>query len=182
MEWAKVAERYKASREVFGMKTAVCEMCLRSGILCTSCNEKLKSGQITEAEVKVAETLLKLSSERRQLKDVSIRKVIDSGDVVVIVCGRGDAAKVIGASGQNAKRLEKELSRKVMVVEEAQDMKEFVRNLLRPVHVVSTSALYKNGMEIIKVTTGDRRGQKISSSDFSKIMKAVYGMDAEIAG
>jgi transcription antitermination factor NusA-like protein len=164
------------------MKTAVCEMCLKSGILCTSCNEKLRSGEISEAEVKVAESLLKLSGERRQLKDVSIRKVIDSGDVLVIVCGKGDAAKVIGASGQNAKRLEKELSRKVMVVEEAGDMKEFVRNILRPVHVIAISALYKQGAEIIKVSTGDRRGQKISSSDFSRIMKAVYGKDAEISG
>jgi transcription antitermination factor NusA-like protein len=164
------------------MKTAVCEMCLKSGILCTSCTEKVRSGQITEAEVRVAEILLRLSGERKQLRDVSIKKVIDSHGMVVVVCGLGDAAKVIGASGQNAKRLEKELSKRVMIVEEAADMKEFVRNILRPVPVLSISALYKQGEEIIKVATGDRRSQKISSSDFSRIMKAVYGREAEISG
>jgi transcription antitermination factor NusA-like protein len=157
-------------------------MCLKSGILCTSCNDKLKSGKITEAEVRVAEILLRLSGERKQLRDVSVKKVIESGGMVVIICGQGDAAKVIGASGQNAKRLEKELSKRVMVVEEAGDMKEFVRNVLKPVQVLSISALYKQGMEIIKVATGDRRAQKISSSDFSRIMKAIYGKDAEISG
>lgn len=164
------------------MKTSVCQICLKSGILCRSCGEKLRSGQISESEVKVAEVLLQLSEEKKQLREVEIRKVVESGDMAVIICGAGDAAKVIGASGQIARRLEKELGKRVMVVEEAPDMKDFVRNMLKPMRIESISTVYKHGREVVKVRAPDGRGQRLSSSDFSRIMSAVYGKEAEITG
>jgi transcription antitermination factor NusA-like protein len=164
------------------MKTSVCQICIKSGILCRSCSDKLASGEISPSEVKVAEVLLKMSEEKRQLREVGIKKVIDSGDMTLIICGTGDAAKIIGASGQIVRKLERELHKRVMVIEEASDMKGFVRDILKPMRIESINTVYKNGREVVKVRAPDGRGQRISSSDFSRIMSAVYGKEAEITG
>ena len=58
---------------------------------------------------------------------------------------------------------------------------EFVQNVLSPLQVVSVNTLYKNGKEALKVVTRGK-GQRISARDFSDIMEAMYGKEAEIAG
>jgi transcription antitermination factor NusA-like protein len=164
------------------MKLPVCEICLKSGLLCRSCNEKLKNGTVSEAEVKVAGMLLHLSEGKKQLRDVTLVRVAESDLMTVIVCGKGDAAKFIGASGHTVKRLEKGLGRRVMIVEEAGDVKDFIANLIKPVPVVSINTLYKNGKEALKVVTAKGRRPRISSRDFSSIVRILYGRDAEFGG
>ncbi len=163
------------------MKAPVCEICLKSGLLCRSCDDKVKTGKVSHTEVKVSELLLKLSEERKSIKDVTIKKVSETDEMAVIICGKSDAPKIIGASGQNVKKLEKELGKRVKVVEEARDINEFVQSVLSPLQVVSVNTLYKNGKEALKIVTRGK-GQRISARDFSDIMKAMYGKEAEIAG
>ncbi len=163
------------------MKTPVCEICLKSGILCRSCEDKVKGGSVSETEVKVAGLLLKLSEEKKIPKDVSLKRVLESPKMVVIVCGKGDTAKFIGAGGHTVKRLEKEISKRIMIVEESSDMKEFISNLVKPARVVSTSTVYKDGEEVMKVVVS-KGGQRISSDDFNSLMNILYGKSAEIAG
>jgi transcription antitermination factor NusA-like protein len=172
--------KYKYLCGGFGMKSSVCGVCLKSGLLCKSCGEKVKNGEISEAEVKTAGILFRLSEKRKPLKDITIVKVAESPEMVVIVCGKGDAAKIIGASGKTVKILEKELENRVMIAEESGDMNDFIHNLLNPVPVVSISTLYRQGREIVKVVTGRFGGPRISSKDFGRAMKALYGKEAEL--
>ncbi len=162
------------------MKTPVCEMCLKSGILCRSCEEKVKRGEVSETVVKVSSFLLRLSGEKKQLKDVTIVDVVESPDMAVIICGKGDAPNVIGAGGQNARKLEKELGKSVKVVEEASDIKDFASGLLTPLRIVSVNTIYKDGEEIYRVTASHGR-PRISPQNFSSIIKLVYGKNAEFS-
>jgi transcription antitermination factor NusA-like protein len=163
------------------MKAPVCEICLKSGILCRSCDERMKKGEVSGMEVKIAGALLKLSRKRKALRDIEMVRAAESPGAVVVVCGKGDAAKIIGASGQTVKGLEKETGKRILIAEDADDMNGFVQNLISPLKLVSINTLYKDGRELLKVVTKGK-GQRISSRDFSAIMKAVHGMEAEMAG
>jgi transcription antitermination factor NusA-like protein len=163
------------------MKAPVCEICLRSGLLCRSCDEKVKNGIVSETEVKVAGLLLKMSEDKKPLREVTLVRVAESDNMVVIVCGRGDAARFIGSGGQTVRRLEKELGHRVMIAEEAGDIKEFITNLVKPVPVLSINTLYKNGEEALRVVTGKGRGSRISPRDFSDIVRVLYGRGAELS-
>ncbi len=161
------------------MKTPVCEICLKSGILCRSCDEKLRSGKVSPAEIKVAGLLLGLSEKKKSLKEVTLVKVAESPGMAVLVCGKGDAAKFIGAGGVTVKSLEKELGKRVMVVEEAEDLNEFISGLMKPARVASINTLYKNGEEVLRAVTGKGKPPRISQKDFSEIIKLLYGKEAE---
>jgi transcription antitermination factor NusA-like protein len=73
-----------------------CKTCVNSGFLCTSCQDKLDAGTITEFELDLAKDLLKLEEEEKYgfLKDISFYKAIDFEDVVILVVGKKDKLKI----------------------------------------------------------------------------------------
>ncbi|MHA2399018.1 MAG: hypothetical protein ACXADU_09035 [Promethearchaeota archaeon] len=71
--------------------------CINSGFLCTNCQARLDSGEITEFEIDLAKDLLSLEEENEKfafLKDISFYKAIDFEDVVILVVGRKDKLKI----------------------------------------------------------------------------------------
>jgi hypothetical protein len=67
--------------------------CINSGFLCTNCQARLDTGEISEFEIDLAKDLLNLEEENEKfafLKDISFYKAIDFEDVVILVVGRKD--------------------------------------------------------------------------------------------
>ena len=66
--------------------------------MCSSCQEKLDSGELTEFEIDLAKELVQLEEEEPEkfgfLKDVSFYKAIDYEDVVILVVGKKDKIKL----------------------------------------------------------------------------------------
>ena len=75
-----------------------CKTCVSSEFLCSSCQDKLDSGELTEFEIDLAKELVQLEEEEPEkfgfLKDVSFYKAIDYEDVVIIVVGKKDKIKL----------------------------------------------------------------------------------------
>ena len=71
--------------------------CIKSGFLCTNCQARLDTGEITEFEIDLAKDLLQLEEEEEQfsfLRNISFYKAIDYEDVVIIVVGKKDKLKI----------------------------------------------------------------------------------------
>jgi hypothetical protein len=73
-----------------------CKTCVNSEFLCTSCQEKLDTGVLTQFELDLAKDLLILEEEENFgfLKDISFYKAIDFEDVVIFVVGKKDKIKI----------------------------------------------------------------------------------------
>ena len=73
-----------------------CKTCVSSGFLCSSCQEKLDTGALTQFELDLAKDLLILEEEDRFnfLKNISFYKAIDFEDVVIFVIGKKDKLKI----------------------------------------------------------------------------------------
>jgi len=85
------------------MKAPICNVCLKSDVLCSGCQEKLDEGEITELDIKISRILHELSNEYGSLRDSEIIKAIDTENVIVIVTAKGDGAKVVGKGGEIVK-------------------------------------------------------------------------------
>ncbi|MHA2005964.1 MAG: hypothetical protein ACXABO_00520 [Promethearchaeota archaeon] len=71
--------------------------CINSGFLCTNCQARLDTGEISEFEIDLAKTLIGLEEEDEDfafLKDISFYKAIDYEDVVILVIGRNDKLRM----------------------------------------------------------------------------------------
>jgi len=73
-----------------------CKTCVNSGFLCTSCQEKLDTGVLSQFELDLAKDLLVLEEEEKFgfLKNISFFKAIDFEDVVIFVVGKKDKIKI----------------------------------------------------------------------------------------
>ena len=76
------------------MDLPICDVCLQSGILCKGCENKLKTGEISQMELDIAKILYNLGDGQ-----ISFKKAIDMGNVVIIITNKDQVGKVIGKGG-----------------------------------------------------------------------------------
>jgi len=163
------------------MQTPICEVCLKSDILCSACQEKLSTGKISKADVEIARYLYNLSDKMRSIRDVKILKIIDCGTLIIIT-GRGDAAKLVGRDGVVVKKIAKEFKKSIRILEEAPSFKDFVEELISPASINGINMLFRENEEVyrIRVPATQKNQVIITPESFSKIISNFYNLKVEI--
>jgi len=70
-------------------------------------------------------------------KSIAIDCIVDDGfDRIIYVVKKGDMGLAIGKNGDNIRRMQKVLGKRIEMVEEGGSFDEFVRNILRPIAVL----------------------------------------------
>ncbi len=163
------------------MRTPLCDKCLTSKKLCDTCYSKLKSNELTEKEISVLRFIHNLSSKTRSLRDIEIVKVIDRG-VLLIITGRGDAARLVGKGGAVVKLIAKKFKKSIRILEEATNLKEFVEELVTPAKVNGINTLYRDNEEIFRVRVPEiqRNHLLLSQEDFSSVVSNFYDRKVEL--
>ena len=122
-----------------------------------------------------------MSDRIKTLSDVKIVKVIDAG-LMVIVAGKGDGARLVGKSGVVVKDLAKKFGKSIRVLEEADDFKGFVENLISPVTVSGVNTLFSSGEEIKRVRIPENQKNRLNMTPetFSNVISDVFNKKAEL--
>ncbi len=162
------------------MKAPICDICLRSSILCSACQEKLNRGEITESDVNVSRVVFKLSERFRTLRDVTIKKAIETKNNIVIIPEKGDSAKIIGRGGSIVRELSKNLNKNVRVIEETNDKRDFIEKMVFPAKVSAINILYTENGEKLKIVVSNIKKLPISEENLREVVKKIFGQDIEI--
>jgi len=147
------------------MRTPICEICLKSGILCPGCQEKLTEGKITQLDVDISILLYNIVNQYNIPKDFQFVKAHDIDDIVILVVGRNDVGNVVGRGGKILKIVQKELHKKIRVVQDTQDVREIAEDLLYPARIV--------GVNIIYLPEGETKRIRISPEDANRLPMTV---------
>lgn len=141
------------------MELPICDVCLKSGILCQGCEKKLKSGEITPVELDIAIILYKLGDGK-----IGFKKTIDMGELLVIVTDKDQVGKLIGKGGKIVRAISKEIGKKVRVVGEDSDLKSVAKDLLAPARISGINIVYgKDGREKYKIRVKKEDARRIPS-------------------
>ncbi len=162
------------------MKAPICGICLNSGILCSSCQGRLDSGEITEREIEVSRSIMKLSSRIKILREAEIRKVVETENALVLIAAEGTADKLVGKGGIAVRWMTEEFGKRVKVVEESRDFRAFVQELLFPVPVLTVNVLHTPRGETLRVVIPRGKKPSISPREIGKIAETVFGKSVEI--
>lgn len=76
------------------MKIPLCNFCIKSNILCQKCEEKVKTGKVSDLDIRIAKLLLEIENKYQTLQNVSFYNAYDINDFLVIVLGKGDLDKI----------------------------------------------------------------------------------------
>ena len=145
------------------MKMGLCSFCLKSGILCQKCLAKLKSGEVSELDLKIARVLLSLEEKYPSLQNVYFHKALDADRTLAIVVGPGDVPRLLGFGGKIVKALGEETGKNIRVLEYGVDDRKFLEDLFAPMNIMTINTIWlPDGSTETRVILKRRRGMHSS--------------------
>ncbi len=162
------------------MKTPICEICLKSGILCPACTDNVEKGLVKQENIASLRKMKELSARIRPLHGIEIKRLIDTGEIMVVVCGRDDVKRMVGRGGTIIKNLTRAVGKKVRVIEDSDDPKTFLEMLVFPFPVLSVGTVYKKCGEAIRMRIPREGRLPIPERSISEIFMQVFGQEVEV--
>jgi transcription antitermination factor NusA-like protein len=144
------------------MKTELCSFCLKSGILCQKCSAKVKTGEISNLDLKIARLLLSLEEKYPFLQNVCFYKAVDSEKTLAIIVGHGDVPKLLGFSSKIIKAIGDETGKNVKVLEYGVDDRKFLEDLFVPFSILTINTIWlPDGTTETRVILKRKRGAQL---------------------
>ncbi len=144
------------------MRTELCSFCLKSGILCQKCSAKVKSGEITELDLKIARLLLSLEGKYPSLQNVNFYKAVGVGKTLAVIVGHGDVPRLLGYGGKIIKAIGEETRKSVRVLEYGVDDRKFLEDLFMPLNILTINTIWlPDGTTETRVILKRKRGSQL---------------------
>ena len=160
------------------MKTPICSFDAKSGVLCRTCEAKLKSGSITQDDIYAAKKLISLADRSQEINKFTLIRGTKVNDDFVLVL-RGHDVSVLRGNQELANRIEKEMGQKVWFVETEASDRRFIESLFHPVKVLSVNFFWlPEANKLTKVIVADdTKNVQFNLEKVQKIAKAVRGIE-----
>jgi transcription antitermination factor NusA-like protein len=144
------------------MKTELCSFCLKSGMLCQKCSAKVKAGEISAVDLKIARLLLSLEEKYPTLQNVCFYKAVDAEKTLAIIVGHGDVPRLLGYSGKIVKAISDETGKNVKVLEYGVDDRKFLEDLFIPFSILTINTIWiPDGTTETRVILKRKRGAQL---------------------
>ena len=160
------------------MKTPICSFDAKSGVLCSKCEAKMKSGIITQDDVEAAKKLISLADHNQQVnKFTLVRGTRVHGDFVLVF--RGSDVSILRGNEQLASKIEKQIGQKVWFVETEASDRRFIESLFHPLKVLSVNFFWLPGANKLTkaVISDDARNTPVDIDKVQKIAKAIRNIE-----
>jgi len=123
--------------------------------------ERVKSGEISELDLKVARLLLSLEENYPSLQNVHFHKAVDVDNTLAVVVGRGDVPRLLGYGGKIIKALRDNVGKTIRVLEYGADDRKFLEDLFAPLSIVTINTIWlPDGTTETRVILRKRRGRQ----------------------
>lgn len=144
------------------MKTELCSFCLKSGILCQKCSGKVKAGEISELDLRIARLLLSLEGKYPSLQNVCFYKTFEVEKTLAILVGHGDVPRLLGYGGKIIKALSEESGKSVRILEYGVDDRKFLEDLFIPFSILTINTIWlPDGTTETRVILKRKRGAQL---------------------
>jgi transcription antitermination factor NusA-like protein len=165
------------------MKTELCSFCLKSGILCQKCSAKVKAGEISDLDLRIARLLLNLEEKYPTLQNVCFYKAVDVEKTLAIIVGHGDVPRMLGYGGKIIKALSDETNKNVRILEYGVDDRKFLEDLFIPFSILTINTIWlPDGTTETRVILKRKRGQQLpfDLAALKEIAKSVRKMSIRV--
>ncbi len=144
------------------MKTELCSFCLKSGMLCQRCAAKVKAGDISDLDLRVARLLLSLEEKYPSLQNVCFYRAVDANKTLAVLVGRGDMPRILGYGGKIIKAISDETGKSVRVLEHGVDDRKFLEDLFIPLSILTINKIWlPDGTTETRVILRRKRGGQL---------------------
>lgn len=163
------------------MKYPLDKICVKSGVLCPSCQRKVESGLVSEDDIGVMKSLMDVEEELKFLgrKGEYVRSIRGPDSTIIVL--RGDFE--ISELQELEKALSDKLDTRVKVVVETGDAKKLVEQIIAPASLLGLNKVWlPTGVEIVNVRVPKRDmrflGKRVG--EYESILSKMLGVETHI--
>ena len=133
--------------------------------------------------VKLDSEVLGLSSICEKITKARVKDCFRDEEVLFVVVAKGQMGKAIGKGGSNIKKLQREIGKKIKIVEYDDKVEKFVKNVIYP--VVAEQILLEEGVVIIRDSSRKTKSLLIgrNGSNLQRVKRAVqrfFAVDVKV--
>ena len=103
---------------------------------------KVKSGEISELDLKIARLLLSLEEKYPPLQSVYFHEALDVDNTLAVIVGQGDVPRLLGYGGKIIKALGEKTGKAVRVLEYGVNERKFLEDLFAPLSIVAINTIW----------------------------------------
>ena len=161
------------------MKTPICSFDAKTGTLCSKCEDKLRSGHLTQADVECAVKLVKIAERDQEINKFTMINAYHVNGDIVLVLQRSDLS-ALRSNVELSRKIEQQFENKVWFVEAEATDKRFLENLFFPARILTINLIWlPDGSKLTKVIVAAKDGQVsgINVEQIQKITKTVRNIE-----
>src|ERR671932_1389443 len=133
------------------MKIPICTFDAKTAILCTKCETKLRSGQLTDIDIEGAIKITKLAERNQDVNKFTMTSASKVDEDFIITLSGPDIS-TIRSNSTLSKKFEDEFQSKVWFIEAETNDKRFIENLFFPIRVLAVNLIWlPDGSKLTKV-------------------------------
>jgi transcription antitermination factor NusA-like protein len=160
----------------------VCHFCLKSGILCSKCQSKLRQGEISQTDLEIGRLLLSLESSHPLLQEINFHKAVETDGVLALIVGKGDVARLLSTGGKILRTIGEKTGKNIKVLETGVEDRKFLEDLFAPVSIITINTIWlPDGSQETRVILR-RRGRRppFDIGAIKQIAQKVRGMTLRV--
>jgi len=165
------------------VKTILDAFCVKSGILCRRCEEKLEKGQVTELDLKVIQKMVELEKENPVLEDVTYHRAVEADDMMAILVDKRDLPRLLGGGAKIVRDLGETFGKRIKLISYGGDAREFLEDLFSPLSILTINTVWipDGSTETKVILTGrEPRRMPVDLGNVRKIAQDLKGMTLRI--
>jgi transcription antitermination factor NusA-like protein len=131
-------------------------------MLCQKCSAKVKAGEITDLDLRIARLLINIEEKYPSLQNVCFYKALEVEKTLAIMVGHGDVPRLLGYGGKIIKALSDESGKNVRILEHGVDDRKFLEDLFIPFSILTINTIWlPDGTTETRVILKRKRGSQL---------------------
>ena len=141
------------------MKTPICSFDAKTGILCSKCESKLKSGHLTEGDVEASIKLTKLAEKNNTIDKLTLTGAYNLDEGLILVLPTRDIS-IIRSDENIMNKIKEEFKENIWIIETGASEKRFIENLVYPVKIDSINLVWlPDGNKLTKIVISEKKNK-----------------------
>ena len=165
------------------VKTVLDNFCVKSGVFCPKCEEKISKGHVTELDLNIIKILCELEKEYPTLQDISFTTAVEAENVLAILVDKRDVGKILSQGGKIMRAINDRTGKTVRILSSGADDRQFIEDLLSPFSILTINTIWlpDESTETKAILFGRRpKRVPINFDIIKKLAKEIRGMTLRI--
>ena len=161
------------------MKTPICSFDAKTGILCSKCESKLKTGHLSVGDIEASIKLTQMAEKNNVIDKFTLVGAYKVDGKLILILLTSDIS-TLRSDNELLNNIKKEFNDNVWFVESGASERRFIENLIFPIKISSINLVWlPDGNKLTKIIVSNKKNQnkKIDTNNITRIAKEIKNIE-----